>query len=194
MSANLEQARRASARHVFIDTEFTSRSRPERLSIALVADDGRECYVELAVPPWCVNDFMVRAVLPEWGLVPGRAASTAELGPRVDAWLSSLGDTAIDVVYDFEAAFDLMRHALHLANLWRRWSGALVADKVGRLARQPVCDEAMDPSWTNSMRRGGIRRHHALADPRALRAGYQAIHEPHLQLQEQIQTTQGLST
>lgn len=177
MSANLETTLAGEPMNVFLDTEFSSLSAPALLSIGLVADDGRECYAEIADRLLPVNAFVMRTVLPQWGLMPGRVASKAELGRRVDAWLSGLGQTSIAVVYDYEADFELLQDALVSAVRWGRWSMVLVPRKVGFLSRQALSDEAMDSSWAASLHHNGIGRHHALADARALRAGYQAIRE-----------------
>jgi hypothetical protein len=145
------------------------------LSIGLVSDDGRECYVELAPNQIHVNAFVRRMVLPQWGRMAGSAASPAQLGIRVDAWLSTLGAQWVNVVYDYDMDFELLKGALREPGVCRRWSGMLSPCKVGYLARQPISDEAMDSSRTDSSRHVGIHRHHALADARALRAGYLAL-------------------
>jgi hypothetical protein len=161
---------------VFIDAEFTSLNASDLLSIGLVADDGRECYVELVADGRHVNDFVRRRVLPQLGLMPARADNRQELGRLVGEWLLGLGQSSIDVVYDYHADFEWLEDALRSAGLWARLSSVLLPHKVAYLVRQPHSDEAMDSSWNASARANGIARHHALADARALRAGYQAIY------------------
>lgn len=163
------------SKNIYLDTEFSSLSAPALLSIGLVADDGSECYGELAADRLPVNAFVRQKVLSQWGRMSGSAASTAQLGIRVSAWLSKLGGNSINVVYDYDADFELLQSALRAAGLWSRWSGVLRPFKVGYLARQPISNEAMDLSWTHSSRHDDIHRHHALADARALRAGYRAL-------------------
>ncbi len=161
--------------NIYLDTEFSSLSAPELLSIGLVADNGSECYGELAPDRLQVNAFVRQKVLSQWGRMNGSAASTAQLGIRVSAWLSTLESNSINVVYDYDADFELLQSALRAAGLWYRWSEVLRPFKVGYLARMPISNEAMDLSWTDSSRHDGIHRHHALADARALRAGCLAL-------------------
>lgn len=178
MSGSREIAAPASAMNVFIDTEFSSMNAPELLSIGLVTDDGTECYVEIADERISVNAFVRGKVLPQWGLMPVQVRSSIELGRHVDSWLSSLGRRApVAVVHDYETDFVLLRDALLSAMCWGRWSKVLVSHQVGFLSRAPISNEAMDASWTASMQRDGIGRHHALADARALREGYAAVRE-----------------
>ncbi len=161
---------------VFIDAEFTSLNAPDLLSIGLVADDGRECYVELAVARRRVNACVQERIAPYLGLMPVRAATRQDLGRFIGEWLLTLGQRSIDVVYDFHADFEWLEDALRAAGLWSRLSGMLLPHKVAYLARQRYSDEAMDTSWTASSSADGIARHHALADARALRAGYEAAY------------------
>ncbi|MEO7916750.1 MAG: hypothetical protein ABIR16_03835 [Dokdonella sp.] len=177
MSHHPEITPPGNAMNLFIDTEFSSLKAPELLSIGLVADDGREFYVEIADDRIPVNAFVKRTVLPQWGLMPLQVRSSIELGRHVDKWLSGLRRTSIAVVYDYEADFDLLRNALVSAMCWGRWSKVLVPHQVGFLSREHASNEAMDSSWTASMQRDGIGRHHALADARALREGYAAVHD-----------------
>ena len=167
---------RHDAMKVFIDAELTSLKAPDLLSIGLVADDGRECYVELAAGRRHVNAFVLERVVPQLGLMPVRAATRQELGRRVGEWLLALGQPSIDVVYDYHADFEWLEDALRSAGLRARLSGVLVPHKVGYLARQAHSDEAMDSSWTASSHANCIARHHALTDARALRAGYEAVY------------------
>lgn len=170
---NTDGARRGSI-NVYLDTEFSSLSAPELLSVGLVTDDGQECYVEIEAIRAQVNAFVRRTVLPQWGCMASSAASAAQLGNRVDTWLLTLGRGSINVVHDYETDFLLLREALRAAGVWDRWSDVLVPFKVGYLVGQPISDEAMDLSWTDSWRHDGIHRHHALADAHALQAGYLA--------------------
>eukprot|EP00611_Tribonema_gayanum_P031410 TRINITY_DN9073_c0_g1_i1.p2 TRINITY_DN9073_c0_g1~~TRINITY_DN9073_c0_g1_i1.p2 ORF type:complete len:125 (-),score=4.11 TRINITY_DN9073_c0_g1_i1:150-524(-) len=113
--------------------------------------------------------------------MPVQVLSQRELGRCVDSWLSSVGRMPIVVVHDYDADFDLLRGALLSAMCWGRWSKVLVSHKVAVLSRDPVSSEAMGASWTASMQRDGIGRHHALADARALREGYAALRRGHHQ-------------
>ena len=156
MSYNHEIAPPGNAMNLFVDTEFSSLNAPELLSIGLVADDGRECYVEIADDRIPVNAIVRRTVLPQWGLMPVQVRSTIELGRHVDSWLSSLRRIPIAVIHDYEADFALLRSALLSAMCWGQWSKVLMPHQVGFLSREHASNEAMDSSWTASMLNDGI--------------------------------------
>lgn len=59
---------------IFVDTEFTDFVQIDLISVALVADDGREFYAERT--DYCradCNDFVRAAVLPKLGRIDGAA-------------------------------------------------------------------------------------------------------------------------
>jgi len=80
-------------RIVFIDCEFTDLADPKLLSIGLVADDGRELYVELSGDSHLTSasTFVLDTVAPQFGLVPHQETSLIDIGKRVGDWLFALG-------------------------------------------------------------------------------------------------------
>lgn len=95
---------------IFIDCEFTSIESPELLSIGLVADDGRELYIELTGESHLTgaSAFVLDTVVQQFGLVPHAVATMEELGRRVGAWLIDLDIDSVDVAYDYHTDFDLL--------------------------------------------------------------------------------------
>lgn len=123
------------------------------------------------------STFVLRTVVPQFGLVPHAAeTSRLALGTRVGAWLLGLAEPSIDVLYDFHADMDLLEGSLSTADLWPQLEPVLVPTHVGYMYREPAVTMAMEASWEASFAAEGIGRHHALADARALRAGYFALH------------------
>lgn len=163
---------------VFLDTELTSLQAPRLIAMGLAASDGRECYAELPADPSLANEFVRQRVLPQLGIVPARVASSAELGRRIGDWLIALQWPTIPVVFDFPLDYDLLEQALRDGGRWNRLQGLLVPTRVGQLMRLAAGHEAMVRSWARSLAADGIGRHHALADARALHAGYDAVYSP----------------
>jgi hypothetical protein len=167
---------------VFLDTEFTSIEAPELLSIGLVTDAGDELYVELAgnFPLVNASTFVLDTVVPQFGLMPQSVTTTlAELGQLVGVWLLELaasGTAPLDVAYDYHTDFDLLELALQAAGLWDQVQKFLEPTHVAYLIGDDFVESAMEASWMNSFATNGIRRHHSLADARALRAGFVAMH------------------
>jgi len=71
---------------VFLDTEFTQFAAPDLISIALVAEDGREFYGERSdYNRESCSAFVVETVVPLLGRVPGAASTVhAFVGADVD--------------------------------------------------------------------------------------------------------------
>ena len=165
-------------RLVFVDCEFTSLEDPKLLSIALVADDGTELYVELAGDSHLkrASTFVIDTVVPQFGRVPYAEISRIDIGKRVGAWLQELRPSTIDILHDFHADMDLLEGSLRAAAIWTRLKAVLVPTHIGYLIGETDVATAMETSWGASFAVDGIERHHALADARALRAGYLAMH------------------
>lgn len=163
---------------IFIDCEFTSIETPQLLSIGLVADDGRELYVELAGESHLMraSTFVLDTVVPQFGLMPQAVATKEELGQLVGAWLLDFQHSSIDVAYDYHADFDLLEQALQCAGMRQLLNDVLRPTHIGYLIDQVNVKAAMHRSWADSFARHGIERHHALADARALRCGFLAMH------------------
>lgn len=155
---------------VFLDTEFTAFVRPGLISIALVAEDGREFYAERTdYHRDACSDFVRETVEPLLGRVPGAACSRFELTQRLREWFETLPEPAT-IVYDFEDDWLLLADAYLGRD--RRQPPANVQDKL-RLGNSsithPVFDLAQKSVYTQDW-----PAHHALADARALMAGYRA--------------------
>ncbi|APW48615.1 hypothetical protein [Rhodoferax antarcticus] len=74
---------------IFLDTEFTQFNSPDLISMALVAEDGREFYAERDdYHRDDCSDFVRETVLPLLGRVPGATCSRSELTDRVREWFA----------------------------------------------------------------------------------------------------------
>ena len=158
---------------VFLDTEFTDFVRPDLISIGLVAEDGREFYAERTDyrSAEC-NDFVRATVLPLLGRVPGAACRRPVLTRRLRQWLEALPEPAT-IVFDYERDWLLLadaclgpEHQKPPANVGE----ALHLDKFA--ITHPLFEQAQNYTYTQAW-----PPHHALADARALRAGYRAWHQ-----------------
>jgi 3' exoribonuclease, RNase T-like len=155
---------------VFLDTEFTSFVRPDQISIGLVAEDGREFYAERTdYRKDDCSDFVRETVLPLLGRLPGAACSRPELTRRVRQWLEALPEPAT-IIFDYERDWLLLAEAC-LGSEHQK-PPANVGEKLHLdrfVITHPIFEQAQNliytPDWPP---------HHALADARALRAGYRA--------------------
>ncbi len=155
---------------VFLDTEFTKFAHPDLISLALVAEDGREFYAERT--DYRNNEcsgFVQETVLPLLGRVPGAACNSRELTDRVRAWFAALPEPAT-VIFDFKTDW----HLLAVAMLGRPkknpptdFATPLFLDSYA--ITNPVFEQAQNLLYTQDW-----PPHHALADARALMAGYRA--------------------
>lgn len=171
---------------VFLDTEFTDLIHPELLSLGLVAQDGREFYVELdltteegASRRKSASNLVLSGVLNMWGLVPGAAASELEMGRRTGEWLLAVAaetGASIRVAFDYSTDYELMENAIRDAGLWDRVREVVAPVNVSALTRTTAGELAAEECFAE-LRRRGLRRHHALADAHALAAAYKAAGE-----------------
>src|SRR5437870_13404162 len=83
---------------------------------------------------------------------------------------------ALSFAARYHSDFDLFERALRDAGLRDHLQNVIKPTHVGYLIGQPDVEEAMETSWTASFVADRIGRHHALADARALRAGFAAMH------------------
>lgn len=157
---------------VFLDTEFTDLVRPDLISLALVSEDGREFYAERTdyTATRC-TEFVRETVLPLLGRVPGASCTDKELTERVRAWLKELPEPAI-IIYDFATDW----HLLAVTMLGRphskppgNFATPLFLDS--HAISHPVFETASNAVFSQDW-----PPHHALADARALMAGYRAWH------------------
>ena len=157
----------------FLDTEFTDFVRPDLISIALVSEDGREFYAERTdYREDDCSDFVRETVLPLLGGVPDAAFSLSELTQRLRDWFEQLPEPAT-IIYDFESDWLLLADAI----LGRSYRNPLANFgeplQLGNSSiTHPVFERAQNLTYTQDW-----PPHHALADARALMAGYHAWHQ-----------------
>jgi hypothetical protein len=155
---------------VFLDTEFTDFVQIDLISIALVSEDGRELYVErIDYRAEDCSDFVRAEVLPMLGRVPGARCDLQELTRRLRAWFDALPEAAT-VVFDYSKDWDLLVDAL-LGDEYDTVPPN-VATRL-HLAHDTLSDAAFKMANVRSFTHEWPP-HHALADARALRAGYRA--------------------
>lgn len=155
---------------VFLDTEFTDFAKHGLISLALVAEDGAEFYAERTdYRHEDCSDFVRQEVLPLLGQVPGAVCTQPELAERLRTWFECLPEPAT-LVFDFEGDW------LLLADAWLGASHRQAPPNVGgklhlasHAITHPVFEKALHAAYSNDW-----PQHHALADARALMAGYRA--------------------
>lgn len=168
---------------VFIDTEFTDFVQIDLISIALVAEDGREFYAERTdYRLGDCNDFVRAAVLPLLGRMPGVSCDRDELTCRLRGWFDALPEPAIlvfDYFPDWELLVDALLGDVH-ETLPRNVSDKLHLgqDVIGSEIFQTALNRTFTREWPP---------HHALSDARAIHVGYRAWHKA-LHANEQVST------
>lgn len=151
----------------FLDTEFMEDGHViDLLSLALVAEDGRELYVENAEAAIeFANDFVVEHVTPHLGPVEGRISRAA----IKRALLDFIGDDPHPVFvsdyasYDWVALCQLFGKMIDLPKGWPMFC----------LDLQQVLHH--EPSLADLLPGRDKPRHHALDDARWLRHAWAAI-------------------
>jgi hypothetical protein len=175
------------AMRIFLDTEFTSLERPQLLSIGMVSDVDLECYIELDLETATgqkriagATPFVLTQVLSQWGRERIESNVTDHLGFAAAAWLHRMAEhynDDIELIYADKLDVDLLEESLKAAGLrWSRIAPRLQWSIVSYLHGEQFVSDAMNASWASSLEQQGIGRHHALADARALRAGFDAMH------------------
>ncbi len=167
---------------VFLDCEFTSLASPLLLSVGLSGLDGAEFYGEYALGSSKLkqlvrkaNTFSQDTVLPQFGVLPQAYETSLELAKAVASWLASL-PAPVQVAYDYGADFELLERLLQENHLWTSLEPRLVPTHVAYLWGDDSAQAAADESWRNTFAEHYVERHHALADARALKAAYRAVH------------------
>lgn len=158
---------------VFVDTEFSDFIQTDLISIGLVTEDGREFYAERNdYRREDCSDFVMAEVLPLLHRVPDAICSKAHLSFRLREWLAAL-PSPVMLVFDYFGDWELLADALlgdvHQkppANVGEKW--LLPQEILG----DPVFQQALTRTYTREW-----PPHHALADARALRAGFLAWRE-----------------
>jgi len=112
---------------IFVDTEFTDFIDCDLISIALVADDGREFYAERTdFDRHACAAFVREAVLPQLGQYPERMFSRASLHAALHEWLAQFGGGTFCM--DFHGDWDLLVDILDGAP--DGWAASLVWDET----------------------------------------------------------------
>jgi hypothetical protein len=160
---------------IFFDTEFNGFREDSRLlSIGLVSEDGRECYVEMPTRGAHLRDaadFVFVHVVSQFGLFPDAQVSNyPEMGRRVAAFLNGFPGR-LELHYDWKLD-------------WRHLESLLTGDAelMGRIATNDIAGVAAEGNPGEEAARQAIlacneprlQAHHALADARALRAAWLA--------------------
>lgn len=158
---------------IFLDTEFTAFVRPDLISIALVAEDGREFYAERTdYHREDCSDFVGETVLPLLGRVPDAACTRTELTCRVRKWFEALPEPAI-IIFDYERDWLLLADAYLGCDHQKPPANVGETLHLDRFAiTHPLFERAQNNTYTQDW-----PPHHALADARALMAGYRAWHK-----------------
>ena len=156
---------------IYLDTEFTKFTRPQLISVALVAESGQEFYGESTdfVKVQC-SDFVVENVLP---LLRGgeAAASLIDLRVKLVDWLATLPSPA-EIISDFEGDMELVLDLLRIsANDIHRYNIAALTVLDGEVVKSESFDRALNDYFTNV----DSRRHCALVDARALMLAHSAM-------------------
>jgi hypothetical protein len=170
---------------VFLDTEFTDILHPELLSLGLVTLDGREHYVELDMSSevgrarrMASSDFVKFAgVIDQFGFAPHAVCTAWEMGRRTGDWLLRLAEetgTVVEVAFDYETDYELLKYAIRDARLWDRVGEIVLPVNVDKVTGTTDGELAAEVCLRGLAGRG-LRRHHALADALALRAAYAAV-------------------
>ena len=153
----------------FLDTEYSDTTQRRPISVALVAEDGREYYAEVAdgwTPADC-SEFVIRNVLPHLCRSPDVIITRAAIRETLPRWLSSLGGPAT-ITYDLRAdwsvlsaLFDDLPNRFGIHGRLLRWGDPAMEERFAR--RIDAWYEANGP------------RHNALVDARGLRACVLAV-------------------
>lgn len=142
-------------RRFFLDCEFTGFDTQQLISIAIVSeDDSYTFYGEITDYYAELSDFVRQTVVPQLGLVPGRAMTRAQLRAELFAWISSIPAKPRPILsFDYEGDRELLMELLDrpLPRFWRQ------ENILGRI------DAARRAAYFE--RNGG--EHHALHDARA---------------------------
>jgi hypothetical protein len=155
---------------VWLGCEFTSIEEPELLSVGLISEDGRECYVELLDEGLKrrSSEFVHQQVLPLFGRIPeSRAVDGQDMCRRLERFLLAMGGE-VELLYDHKTDRDLVLRALERAQHWRDIERQLSWRNVSIETCSDQATDAMDAVF-RAAELIGLGRHHALVDARALR-------------------------
>lgn len=154
---------------LFLDTEFADPEARQLVSLALISEDGeKQFYAERDPLPDLATPFVQRHVYPllDRGLA---AMDTATFTKRLRAFLGSVD--APHVIYDFPDDLRLLRYAIQGFDLPRS-----IADSLGEAPEVEgtltLGGDVMRFTEAWFAEHSRAKRHHALVDAHALRAGW----------------------
>ena len=127
----------------------------------------------------CPSEQALGAALSQWlGEVRQLALQRVELylsgGARPPE--DPRGGFRLEVAYDYHTDFDLFERVLRACGDWEQWAPRLAPTPVAYLWGDEEALAGAKNSWEQSESREGLRRHHALADARALAYAFEAVH------------------
>jgi hypothetical protein len=108
--------------NIFVDTEFTDFDpHCDLISIAMVADDGRQLYAERNDYrlEWC-SEFVKKNVLPQLGKKPDAVFNKGTLAQKTGEWLNQFINETPVLCYDLARDLTLMRNLLGELPPWLR--------------------------------------------------------------------------
>lgn len=171
---------------VFVDTEFTDLLKPQLLSAGLVTESGEERYIEIDLQTRVGNELKKRAtrfvhehVLTQFGKRPQDIARQSQMGGRLVEWLLELAESSgerLEIVYDYAADAELLEASMRTTAGWRKLEPLVDWSIVDYLHEHADAEEAKAISLARTKAGDGLSDHHALADARALRDAFQAVH------------------
>lgn len=169
---------------IFLDTEFTTFENPELISLALVAENGQELYVELDdFHHKKCSDFVKDVVLP---LLSSFRIPSSAAAAKVGDFLSSIEADTITICADYHLDFFLLKKLLARYGTAHKAFDELEVNYD--LQRKALAVEVAHPEAAGtamfkittvyrSLLNGYfdeyvVDRHHALQDARAIRKAY----------------------
>lgn len=157
---------------VFLDTEFTRFAYADLISVGLVSEDGQEFYAERTdYDRKACTDFVRETVQPLLGRVPGSSCKREQMPQRLRDWFQQLPEPAT-VIYDYAGDWDLLTKmilGLPTASLEPPSNFGEALELATTTITHPVFEAAARATYSDRW-----PPHHALADARALMAGYRA--------------------
>jgi len=189
---------------IFLDTEFTNFRDPHLLALGMAGLDGQEFYAELDLQSeeadrarLASSEFVLGPqVLGQWGCIPRRAMSSAQIGEQAGQWLSdqiersnsadASGAVSLTICSDSDTDLKLLTWALRNAGSWASVAGRIKFQNIQPMLATARADLAAQRCFESLAQARGLRPHHALADALALRDSFQAVVQP-------VPATEGVS-
>lgn len=164
--------------NVFLDTEFATNAEgaTQLLSIGLCTDGSEEFYAEAVLPdgPIGAGEFLEEEVFPQLGQPSAMRGSMLGIAQALTTWLDGLGQTELQVCYDFNLDYGFIEQLLSMLPMAPKTK--LLPAHIGYLKEDAAGIRAAEACWGQLEAARGLHRHHALADCMALRAQFAAVH------------------